>query len=225
MNLPKSRGRVIRHSPDSANLRIEHELGETIAHYLHASPDEIDERLRELDSEWDIERTLETNAALVSLVGLGLGAGVDRRFFIIPAVVAGFLLQHGLQGWCPPVEFFRRMKVRTTEEIEAERYALKYIRGDFGGPESRQASAASIAEAVSPFSKGGSNVMAIKKGSKMPSRDTTGDCEGECRDRVKEGEAERQQKIASEGYSEPSPESPDWTKKRNDPPGSMGGRV
>jgi hypothetical protein len=150
MNFPKSRGRVIRHSPKSANLRIAHELGAAIAHYRNATPAEIDRRLRELDSEWDIERTLETNAAVVSLVGLALGAGVDRRFNILPAIVAGFLLQHALQGWCPPVEIFRRRGVRTTEEIEAERDALKYMRGDFGGPESRQASAASIAEAVAP---------------------------------------------------------------------------
>jgi len=30
---------------------------------------------------------------------------------------------------------------------------------------------------------------------KMPSRDTTGRCKGECRDRVHEGEVERQNKI------------------------------
>ncbi len=30
---------------------------------------------------------------------------------------------------------------------------------------------------------------------KMPSRDTTGKCRGECRDRVHEGEVERQNQI------------------------------
>lgn len=151
MHLPKSRGRVIRHSPESANLRIQHHLGAAIAHYRRAAPQDIDRRLRELEWEWDIERALETNASIVSLIGLALGAGVDRRFFILPAIVAGFLLQHGVQGWCPPVEIFRRLGVRTTEEIEAERYALKYMRGDFGGPGSRRVSAASIAEAVAPL--------------------------------------------------------------------------
>jgi hypothetical protein len=38
---------------------------------------------------------------------LGLGAFVDRRCFILPAVVAGFFLQHAIQGWCPPVLLFR----------------------------------------------------------------------------------------------------------------------
>jgi hypothetical protein len=63
--------------------------------------------------------------------------------------------------------------------------------------------------------------------SEMPSRDTTGKCEGECRDRVQEGEVERQKDkaMAAEQYSSPSEKSPEWTKDRTDPPGAMGGRV
>lgn len=62
---------------------------------------------------------------------------------------------------------------------------------------------------------------------KMPSRDITGKCEGECRDRVFEGEKERQKQIDKETikYSRPSSQSPSWTSKRNDPPGALGGRV
>jgi len=60
-----------------------------------------------------------------------LGATVDRRFFALPAVVAGFLLQHALQGWCPPLPVFRRLGFRTQAEMERERYALKALRGDF----------------------------------------------------------------------------------------------
>jgi hypothetical protein len=46
-------------------------------------------------------------------------------------VVAGFLLQHAVQGWCPPVPLFRRLGFRTAAEIDYERYALKALRGDF----------------------------------------------------------------------------------------------
>jgi hypothetical protein len=45
--------------------------------------------------------------------------------------VATFLLQHALQGWCPPVPLFRSLGVRTASEIDEERYALKALRGDF----------------------------------------------------------------------------------------------
>lgn len=57
-------------------------------------------------------------------------------------------------------------------------------------------------------------------------RDITGECEGECRDRVREGEAERQHSIESSGVE--TPESfPDakWAKSRNEQPGVFGGHV
>ena len=60
---------------------------------------------------------------------------------------------------------------------------------------------------------------------KMPTRDTTGKCRGECRDRVHEGDAERQKKIARKPYNTPSPNSPAWTKKRKEQPAVWGGRV
>jgi hypothetical protein len=60
---------------------------------------------------------------------------------------------------------------------------------------------------------------------KMPARDTTGRCRGECRDRVTEGSLERQKQIASQPYSQPLPDSPLWAKKRREQPAVWGGRV
>jgi len=51
----------------------------------------------------------------------------------LPAVVGTFLLQHAVQGWCPPLTVFRRLGFRTAGEIARERYALKAMRGDFAG--------------------------------------------------------------------------------------------
>jgi len=34
-------------------------------------------------------------------------------------------LQHGLQGWCPPLPLLRRLGIRTRGEIDREKYALK----------------------------------------------------------------------------------------------------
>jgi hypothetical protein len=102
-----------------------------VERYKSSSRSEIQLRLAELDHEWDIERTIEANASTIMLAGLGLGAFVDRRFFALPAVVAAFLLQHALQGWCPPVPILRRLGFRTQTEIDEEKYALKALRGDF----------------------------------------------------------------------------------------------
>ena len=60
----------------------------------------------------------------------------------------------------------------------------------------------------------------------MPKRDTTGDCEGECRDRVKEGEEIRQEKVEQEKIKSPDDyPSPPGAKKRDNPPGEQGGHV
>ncbi len=61
----------------------------------------------------------------------------------------------------------------------------------------------------------------------IPSRDITGECQGECRNLVHESDEKRQREINAMDmdYSSPSEKSPSWTSKRNDPPGWLGGRV
>src|SRR5205814_10509214 len=97
--------------------------------YHAVRPGEIPARLAELDREWDIERALQANAAALSLAGLALAAFVDRRFLLLPSGVAGFLLQHAIQGWCPPVPIMRRLGFRTPAEICEERCGLGMLRG------------------------------------------------------------------------------------------------
>ena len=132
--LPTTTGRVARHTEDSVNARIRRRTEASVAYHA-AHPGAIDQRLRELDDEWDIERTLEANAATLSLGGLALAAWVDRRWLLLPVGVAAFLLQHAVQGWCPPVPVLRRLGYRTASEIDEERYALKALRGDFAAPD------------------------------------------------------------------------------------------
>jgi hypothetical protein len=95
------------------------------------NPEEIDGRLEELAQEWDIERWLQAHAGSLLLAGLGLGAFVSRKWLVVPAVVAAFLLQQSMQGWNPAVPLFRRMGLRMRDEIMRERYLLKALRGDF----------------------------------------------------------------------------------------------
>jgi hypothetical protein len=128
--LPDTAERVPAHTAREINRRIQRRTAISLA-YFAEHPDEISHRLDELDREWDIERTLEANAATIGLAGVLLGAFVNRRFLALPGLVTAFLLQHALQGWCPPVPVFRRLGVRTMREIDRERYALKYLRGDF----------------------------------------------------------------------------------------------
>ena len=122
--------RVQQNTSDAVNRAIHVEMLERLVYFaLH--PAKIEERLAELDREWDVERALEANASSISLVGLALGIGVNRRWLALPVAVAAFLLQHTLQGWCPPLPALRRLGFRTMHEIDQERYALKALRGDF----------------------------------------------------------------------------------------------
>jgi hypothetical protein len=123
--------RVRAQTKSEINRRIDRELEQRLRFYAVQDNQTISERLAELDREWDIERTLEANAASVSLLGLILGVASSRKWLILPALVGGFLLQHAIQGWCPPLPLLRKLGVRTRLEIEQERYALKILRGDF----------------------------------------------------------------------------------------------
>ena len=129
--IPETNRRVERSTADSINARIRQQTHRNIACVANRGRTAIDRRLEELDREWDIERTLEANAASLALSGIILGATVNRRFYSLSGVVTGFLLMHAVQGWCPPLPILRRMGIRTAAEINEERYALKALRGDF----------------------------------------------------------------------------------------------
>ncbi|WP_346797483.1 hypothetical protein R5M92_02100 [Halomonas sp. Bachu 37] len=132
--LPSTTSRVARNTDARVNQAIKLKTEANIA-YFAQNPEEIDRRLYELDDEWDIERTLEANASTLNIIGVTLAASGSRRWLMLPAAVSGFLLQHALQGWCPPIVFLRKRGIRTATEIAVERYALKALRGDFGGLE------------------------------------------------------------------------------------------
>jgi hypothetical protein len=123
--------RVRAHSPQKANDKIDGRAEDAVRAYAGRGAGEIAARADALGREWDMERVLQANAAVVALAGIGLGAAVSKRWLALPGIVFSFFAQHAIQGWCPPVALFRRLGVRTRREINAERYALKALRGDF----------------------------------------------------------------------------------------------
>ena len=129
--------RVAANTSEPVNEEIRKETEASIEYYRQ-HPAGIDLRLEDLDREWDIERVLETGSSLLSLTGLGLGIGVNRKWLLLTVVVQGFFLQHALQGWCPPIPVLRRLGFRTAKEIEGERHALLAMRGDGGGVEQKR---------------------------------------------------------------------------------------
>lgn len=121
--------RVTEHTAQKVNWQLRHQ---SEANVLHCAlrPEHIPHRLHDLDQEWDIERAIEANYAVVNMVGVALSA-VNRKWLLLPAIAGGFMIMHTVSGWCPPVPIFRRLGFRTAREIEKERLALLAIRGDF----------------------------------------------------------------------------------------------
>ena len=128
-----SHDRVREHSPAKFNEQIDRATQRRVLRAGGESKTALSHRLEALDREWDMERVLETNASALALGGVILGLLVNKKFFIIPCFVLPFLLQHAIQGWCPPVPMFRSRGIRTRKEIDTEKFAVKALRGDFAG--------------------------------------------------------------------------------------------
>jgi hypothetical protein len=127
--IARSMRRVEDQTLPEINERIRRQTQARVDYYA-SHRDQIPERLAELDREWDVERMLQFNSSALSLVGLAL-AKKSSKWLILPIAVQGFFLQHGIQGWCPPLPLFRKAGIRTAREIEIERHALKALRGDY----------------------------------------------------------------------------------------------
>jgi hypothetical protein len=129
--IPATVDRVRVNTDEAVNEEIRRRTEKSVECVAAGGPAAIERRLVELDFEWDIERYVETMAPTFTLLGLTLGLTRNRLWLILPFMVQGFFLQHALQGWCPPIPLLRRLGVRTCDEIEEERFALKTLRGDF----------------------------------------------------------------------------------------------
>lgn len=148
MHIATTSRRVSDSSADGINDGIRRQMEMRIAYYSQR-PERIDQRLGELDREWDVERALETGSSTLTLTGITMSILSHRKWLMLSLVVQGFFLQHALQGWCPPLPVLRRMGFRTAEEINRERYALKALRGDFQNVSTTRQGAVSAMDAVS----------------------------------------------------------------------------
>jgi hypothetical protein len=128
--IPRTTHRVLEHTSDAVNRRIAAQTRANVVKYAQLGPRVIDGRIDQLEREWDIERTIETAGSLHVMLGLMLGAFVNKRWFAWSGIVAGFLLLHAIQGWAPPIPVLRRLGFRTSSEIEEEINALRMMRGD-----------------------------------------------------------------------------------------------
>jgi hypothetical protein len=109
-------------SAEKRSSDIERQIEENIAYYRVGSKTEINERLDELDREWDVERTVDLNTAAVVLTGVILSATVSKKWLFLPALAAGFLARFAMQNGST---LFGGM--RTRAEITREKTGLEQV--------------------------------------------------------------------------------------------------
>lgn len=119
--------KVNLHTKPEINEKIQRKTRFNIEEYKSKSEEEIKERIRELDYEWDTERALETNFALIVVITAILGLFGKRIWFLISGIAGFFMIQHAFQGWCPPLSILRRCGIRTAAEIIEEKESLKRL--------------------------------------------------------------------------------------------------
>lgn len=127
--------RVREHSSRVVNDRIDMLARASVDKCIERGHDAIVQRLAELDREWDIDRALMLNFALVGAATFATGltryastrllAPRRKGFLYLFGAQLGFMLLHATVGWCPPVPVLRRLGFRTAREIAAERNALR----------------------------------------------------------------------------------------------------
>ena len=131
--LPPTFQKVFMCTDPKVNEEIRKQSINTLNLYKNCSEAQISDRITQLEQEWDTERVLEVHSSLLLLFSSYMGIKSGKVWFILTGIVAAFMLQHALKGWCPALQFIRRYGVRTAKEIYEEKIALKLIRGDFNG--------------------------------------------------------------------------------------------
>jgi len=122
--------RIRANTSEAVNRRIDHETRGAIDEAVR-SPSATRARLDELDREWNVDRAVMLNFGVAGAVTAfqamrnlrqtgGMG-GWGLLFW----VQLGFLVNHAVNGWCPPLPILRRLGFRSAQEISAERCALE----------------------------------------------------------------------------------------------------
>jgi hypothetical protein len=136
---PPNNDEIRKHTSATSNARIDRETERAVAAAL-GSRAALQTRLAELDREWNVDRALMLNFAVLG----GLSASLTMRSLARSRRLGGwgalfftqiaFLAHHAIRRWCPPMPVFRRLGFRSQREIDRERQVLEARLSDPGNP-------------------------------------------------------------------------------------------
>lgn len=122
---PPTITKVNRNTSTEINKIIQQKAEKTIHDLEDKSNKDIMDRIRQLDYEWDTERVLEINFAVIVLITSKLSLGGHKKWMALSGIASLFMIQHSIQGWCPPLPVIRKFGIRTASEILDEKAILK----------------------------------------------------------------------------------------------------
>lgn len=126
---PKEDG-IRKHTSAIVNQKIDRATQASLDR-RYESPENIRARLAELEREWNVDRALMLNFAVIAgSAALLAMRSVKRRgsiggWGVLFFTQIGFLANHAIRRWCPPLPVFRRLGFRSEREIDAERAGLE----------------------------------------------------------------------------------------------------
>ena len=109
--------------PVSSGINTIKCVAENLDYYRLESEEVIKIRIRDLDSEWDVERSVQLKASLIALGGIALGVALGKKWLMIPAAMCSFFAVQAIQGGAIPVSG----NFRTRKQIAEEQFGLKEL--------------------------------------------------------------------------------------------------
>lgn len=110
--------------------RFRQKLVANVRRFINADPAAIDQRMKELDKEWSVERAIEVEAPAMIGLGATLGLLHNKKWFLLSGVAASMAVLHNTRGVYPMLPLFQRLGLRPQKDIEDERNALRVLRRD-----------------------------------------------------------------------------------------------
>jgi hypothetical protein len=110
---------------------IDRQTARNIRFYADKPAGLLDRRLEELSREIPMESIIYGQGALLSLVSVILVLLGRKKWSIVALLVSGLQLQFFHQRKNPFVPFLRKHGYRSEREIQAEKYSIEALRGDF----------------------------------------------------------------------------------------------
>ncbi len=112
---------------------VDRATARSIQFYSSRPPEFVSRRIEELKEEIPLEALVYRGGAALTIAGvtLLLLRRKIRAAWILTVVIAALQLQYSYRGRNALIEILRRRGYRSRKEIEAEKYSLEALRGDF----------------------------------------------------------------------------------------------